>query len=90
MNLAGWAKKVTGKPSMTVGTIGFRPGDVGGMVVKDQDRSVIPAVAERLARGEYDLIGIGRALLQDPEWIVKLRDGVTFEPFDEASSDTLT
>lgn len=90
LNLAGWAKKVTGKPSMTVGTIGIRPGDVGGAVTKDQDRSVVPEVAERLARGEFDLVGIGRALLQDPAWVRKLRNGETFEPFDEATRDVLT
>ena len=90
LNLAGWAKKVTGKPSMTVGTIGTRPGDVrGGVVTKDADRSVVADVAARLARGEYDLVGIGRALLQDAEWIGKLRDGVPFEPFDEASRGVL-
>jgi 2,4-dienoyl-CoA reductase-like NADH-dependent reductase (Old Yellow Enzyme family) len=91
MNLAGWAKKVTGKPSMTVGTIGTRPGEVlGGVVAKDAERSVIPHVAAQLERGDYDLVGVGRALLQDPEWIVKLRDGVPFEPFEESSRDRLT
>lgn len=90
LNLAGWAKKVTGKPSMTVGTIGFRPGDVGRVVARESDRSVVPEVAERLARGEYDLVGIGRALLQDADWIGKLREGRPFEPFDEASLARLT
>ena len=27
--------------------------------------------AERLARGEFDLVAVGRALLQDPEWVLK-------------------
>ena len=50
---------------------------------------MVADVAARLARGEYDLVGIGRALLQDAEWIGKLRDGVPFEPFDEASRGVL-
>jgi 2,4-dienoyl-CoA reductase-like NADH-dependent reductase (Old Yellow Enzyme family) len=35
-----------------------------------------PAVAEAvLASGEADLIGLGRALLADPEWALKVREG---------------
>jgi 2,4-dienoyl-CoA reductase-like NADH-dependent reductase (Old Yellow Enzyme family) len=75
---------------MTVGTIGTRPGDVGGTIAKEADRSAIPHVAARLERGDFDLVGIGRALLQDPEWIVKLRDGLPFEPFEEATRNRLT
>lgn len=92
LNLAGWAKKVSGKPSMTVGTIGTRPGDVrGGVVTSEQDRSVLPEVAARLERGEFDLVGVGRAILQDPDWINKLRAGEPFEPFDVGSvATTLT
>ena len=28
-----------------------------------------------LERDEFDLVAVGRALLQDPEWVVKVRDG---------------
>ncbi|MNY68827.1 NADH:flavin oxidoreductase / NADH oxidase family protein [compost metagenome] len=35
----------------------------------------IDGLLERLDRGEFDLVGVGRALLQDPEWVVKIRDG---------------
>ena len=31
--------------------------------------------AERMARNEFDLIAVGRALLQDPDWVKKIRDG---------------
>jgi len=30
---------------------------------------------ERLARGEFDLVAIGRALLQDPDWAKKVKEG---------------
>ena len=30
---------------------------------------------ERLARGEFDLVAVGRALLQDPEWALKVKHG---------------
>jgi 2,4-dienoyl-CoA reductase-like NADH-dependent reductase (Old Yellow Enzyme family) len=29
----------------------------------------------RLERGEFDLVSVGRALLQDPEWVVKVKAG---------------
>ena len=29
----------------------------------------------RMDRGDFDLVAVGRALLQDPEWVVKIRDG---------------
>jgi len=32
-----------------------------------------------LDRGEFDLVAVGRALLQDPEWVVK----VSHNRFDE-------
>jgi 2,4-dienoyl-CoA reductase-like NADH-dependent reductase (Old Yellow Enzyme family) len=29
----------------------------------------------RLERGEFDLVAVGRALLQDPTWLEKVRQG---------------
>ncbi|WP_197031219.1 MULTISPECIES: hypothetical protein [unclassified Bradyrhizobium] len=33
----------------------------------------------RLDREEFDLVAVGRALLQDPQWLLKIRDGRTEE-----------
>jgi 2,4-dienoyl-CoA reductase-like NADH-dependent reductase (Old Yellow Enzyme family) len=32
-------------------------------------------LVERLERGEFDLVAVGRALLQDPEWAAKVKAG---------------
>ena len=32
-------------------------------------------VIERLAKGEFDMVAVGRALLQDPFWAQKVREG---------------
>ena len=32
-------------------------------------------LSERLSNNEFDLVAVGRALLQDPEWVVKVREG---------------
>ncbi|MEM9899440.1 MAG: 12-oxophytodienoate reductase, partial [Pseudomonadota bacterium] len=29
----------------------------------------------RMEAGEFDLIAVGRALLQDPEWAIKVKEG---------------
>jgi len=42
-------------------------------------KASLDGLLERLDRGEFDLVGVGRALLQDPEWAVKVRDGRTSE-----------
>jgi 2,4-dienoyl-CoA reductase-like NADH-dependent reductase (Old Yellow Enzyme family) len=30
---------------------------------------------ERLERNEFDLVAVGRSLLADPEWVMKIRNG---------------
>ena len=32
-------------------------------------------LAEMLARGDFDLVAVGRALLSDPAWTAKVHDG---------------
>jgi 2,4-dienoyl-CoA reductase-like NADH-dependent reductase (Old Yellow Enzyme family) len=78
MNLAGWTRKLTGKPVITVGSVGldtdfitsFMPGKNAGLSGQNLERLI-----EMLARGEVDLVAVGRALLSDPDWVLKLRDG---------------
>jgi 2,4-dienoyl-CoA reductase-like NADH-dependent reductase (Old Yellow Enzyme family) len=91
LNLAGWAKRVTGRPSMTVGGVGLGAG------VYDSAQSGVAApsanvyrVAERLDKGEFDLVGVGRSLLHDPTWTMRLREGRPFAPYSEASRAVLT
>ena len=86
LNLAGWTKKLTGKPVITVGSVGldgdFIRGRQGGIApVKGIDD-----LLDRLEQGEFDLVAVGRALLQDPEWAAKVLDGRFGElaPYDPA------
>ncbi|TDN59193.1 NADH:flavin oxidoreductase [Paraburkholderia sp. BL10I2N1] len=88
MNLAGWAKKVTGKLSMTVGGIGINKGYYDSMA--GAETIAQPDLAPLLARflsGEFDLIGVGRSLLHDAQWARRARLG---EPFLGFSTDSLT
>jgi 2,4-dienoyl-CoA reductase-like NADH-dependent reductase (Old Yellow Enzyme family) len=37
--------------------------------------------ARAIEQGEFDLIGVGRALLADPDWVGKLRSGALLPDF---------
>lgn len=92
LNLAGWTKKLTGKPTITVGSVGldveftklFREG-------AGANAEQLGNLLERLEQGEFDLVAVGRALLHDPEWANKIREGRTNEllPFTPESTKTL-
>ena len=87
LNLAGWAKKLTGKFAMTVGGVGIDKGyydSMGGAQVVPV--SNLDPLMERFNRGEFDLVGVGRSLLHDPAWARKARLG---EPFTGFSNDSL-
>ena len=90
MNLAGWAKKVTGKLSMAVGGIGLDKG-VYDSKRDSGSRSAhnFEPLMERFGRGEFDLVEVGRSLLHDPYWTRKVRAGEELLPFSEESLKVL-
>ena len=80
LNLAGWTRKLTGKPVITVGSVGLNAGfideDKRDMVAASGVATAsIDELGKRMAAGEFDLVAIGRALLQDPEWVLKIKAG---------------
>lgn len=75
MNLAGWCKKLTGLPSITVGSVGLSSDFTGAFQGEGSKTRPLADVIERLDRGEFDLIAVGRALLQDPLWAQKVKEG---------------
>lgn len=89
LNLAGWAKKVTGKRSMTVGGVGINKGLYDG---KSDISAVnnLERVIQRLDNGEFDLVGVGRALLGDAQWPRKIIAGEKVCAFDSAALSRLT
>jgi 2,4-dienoyl-CoA reductase-like NADH-dependent reductase (Old Yellow Enzyme family) len=75
LNLAGWVKKLTGLPTISVGSVGLSSEFTGAFRGEGSAVGRLDAVVERLARGEFDLVAVGRALLQDPDWARKVREG---------------
>jgi len=43
---------------------------------------------ERLENKEFDLVAVGRALLQDPHWATKVKEG-RFNELENYSADAL-
>jgi 2,4-dienoyl-CoA reductase-like NADH-dependent reductase (Old Yellow Enzyme family) len=74
LNFAGWAKKLTGKPTITVGSVGLSGEFVASYGGESSQPASLDELLRRLDRGDFDLVAVGRALLQDPEWAVKIHD----------------
>lgn len=92
LNFAGWLKKVTGQPTITVGSVGLNGdfleffGEGKGAATGD-----FSELLRRFERGDFDLVAVGRSLLQDPEWVQKVKNSQFDEikPFDAASAGKL-
>jgi 2,4-dienoyl-CoA reductase-like NADH-dependent reductase (Old Yellow Enzyme family) len=82
MGLAGWVKKLSGKPTMTVGGIGFDKELAASFAQPTAAIDNLGEVVLRFEGGEFDLVALGRALLMDPAWVLKAQAGIPFEPFD--------
>jgi 2,4-dienoyl-CoA reductase-like NADH-dependent reductase (Old Yellow Enzyme family) len=85
LNLAGWTKKLTGKPSITVGSIGLDTDFLKSFAGESSAPTNVDDLIERMEADEFDLVAVGRALLSDPAWPNKLRAGredemVAFDP----------
>ncbi|MEM1436386.1 MAG: NADH:flavin oxidoreductase [Pseudomonadota bacterium] len=91
LNLAGWCKKLTGLPSITVGSVGLSSDFIGAFQGEASKTQPIALAVERLAKGEFDMLAVGRALLQDPLWAQKIREGRTeeLEDYDAKALATL-
>ncbi len=85
LNFAGWAKKLTGKVTISVGSVGLSGDFFGAFAGKSFEAAELDQLVSRMARNEFDLIAVGRALLADPNWVEKVRRGETPGGFDAAS-----
>jgi 2,4-dienoyl-CoA reductase-like NADH-dependent reductase (Old Yellow Enzyme family) len=77
LNLAGWTKRITGLPTITVGSVGL-------------SREAWDSGLDRLENGldeEYDLVALGRILLGNPSFVRLLDEGRLDEVRDYRKSD---
>jgi 2,4-dienoyl-CoA reductase-like NADH-dependent reductase (Old Yellow Enzyme family) len=92
LNLAGWTKKLTGKAAITVGSVGLDGEFLGAFMGEGSPTKGIDDLLDGLEREEYDLVAVGRALLQDPHWAEKVLSGRLDElkPYEAASLKSLS
>ncbi len=74
LNLAGWTRKLTGKPVITVGSVSLDTDMFAAFRGQGAAITSIDKLIEMLARAEVDLVAVGRALLVDPAWASKVRE----------------
>ena len=95
LNLAGWVKKLTGKATITVGSVGLN-GQFIDEAKRDMvdragtDTAKLKELQSRMDAEEFDMVAVGRALLQDPEWVLKLRDDRLNEMRDYTKASLMT
>jgi len=97
LNLAGWVKKLSGRPTVSCGGVGlsrdaatFGTAGVYGMQAAPSTAQ-LQQLCERLERGEFDLVSVGRAMLGDAHWAGKVARGADRElqPFRAELMTTL-
>ena len=91
LNFAGWAKKITGVPTISVGSVGLDGADFLGSFGGAQtsaSASGLEKLVSRMEKDEFDLIAVGRALIKDPEWVRKVETGQT-DKLEAFSRETL-
>ncbi len=75
LNFAGWVKKLTAAPTISVGSVGL-DSDFFSSFRGQQSKSMgLGDLEQRMQRGEFDLIAVGRSLISNPDWAIKVRNG---------------
>ena len=77
LNLAGWVKQITGKPTISVGSVGLSEEFVATYREGTAEVRGIEDLLARMEKDEFDLIAVGRALLANPDWPKLIRAGET-------------
>jgi 2,4-dienoyl-CoA reductase-like NADH-dependent reductase (Old Yellow Enzyme family) len=87
LNLAGWTKKLTGKPTITVGSVTLNE-DLMKSFGSDDTVTVtgIEDLLHRMELKEFDLVAVGRSLIVNPSWpdLVKRGAMKELQPFNRS------
>jgi len=80
LNLAGWTKKLTGKPTVTVGSVTLN--EEFTRTFRSADSAAVTGIDDlvnRLEHEEFDLVAVGRALIVNPDWAAMVQRGAIDE-----------
>lgn len=75
LNFAGWAKKLTGATTISVGSVGLSGEFIAAFGGEASTSTGLDRLIARMERDEFDLVAVGRALISDPDWVEKIRTG---------------
>ncbi|MGC8518936.1 MAG: NADH:flavin oxidoreductase [Steroidobacteraceae bacterium] len=91
LNFAGWAKKLTGAHTITVGSVGLSGEFLAAFAGESSSPIGLDPLLRRLEREEFDLVAVGRAVLADPQWAAKIHRNelATLQGFTPAALRTL-
>ncbi len=77
--LAGWTQALSGVPTIAVGSVGLDRDVMESFTRDGEATGILPGMIreleQKVARGEFDLVAVGRSLISDPDWVAKVRDG---------------
>ncbi len=79
LNFAGWAKKITGRATISVGSIGLSGDFFTAFAGESSEVRSLDELIRRMDRGDFDLAAVGRPLLSDPNWVQKIHENRTSE-----------
>lgn len=79
LNFAGWAKKITGKATITVGSVGLNGEFLAAFKGESSAPDSLDELIRRFDRGDFDLVAVGRPILADPNWVKKIKEEKTAE-----------
>jgi 2,4-dienoyl-CoA reductase-like NADH-dependent reductase (Old Yellow Enzyme family) len=89
LTLAGWTKKLSGKPCMAVGGVGLQKDLPGTFENGSEAFDNLADVRARIASGEFDLVAVGRSILGDPDWVIKVERREPLQRFNLQAFATL-
>jgi len=82
MNLAGWTKKITGKTTITVGSVTLNNSMAEMLAGRGSEyaNNLKPLLAG-IERGDFDFVAVGRALIANPDWPQRVQRGAALRPY---------
>lgn len=91
LNLAGWTRKVSGVPTITVGSVGLDIEMIDSLMGAESKVTPIDGVVAMVDRGEVDLVGVARMLIANPDWaeIVAAGDWDRVKAYDPKMLETV-
>ncbi len=83
--LAGWTKRLTGIPVIAVGAVTLEGGENASSEADSEHaervefRDDVEKIAELIEAEEFDMIALGRTLIANPDWVLKVQAGMKSE-----------